>query len=230
MKKNNQILIYAVTLIGAILMLAGSCKKSDEEGLVTDIDGNVYHTVTIGTQVWMVENLKTTHYRNGDAISNVTDNAAWVALKTEAYCWFVNDIANKDTHGALYNWYAVSDIRNLCPSGWHVPSDTEWTILEDYLGGQDVAGGKLKEAGTSHWESPNTGATNESGFSALPVGYRWNVFYTGIYEQGEAFWWTNTAAYGNTSAWKRVLGYDSAKSIRGAMGGGAGLSVRCIKD
>jgi uncharacterized protein (TIGR02145 family) len=141
-----------------------------ETNTVTDIDGNIYHTVTIGTQVWMVENLKTTKYRNGDPIPNVTGNA-WAALTTGAYCWYNNDAATyKATYGALYNWYAVADSRNIAPTGWHVPTDAEWTTLTTFLGGESVAGGKLKETGTNHWTSPNTGATNETGFTALPGG------------------------------------------------------------
>ncbi len=150
--------------------------KSSETGIVTDIDGNTYQTIKIGNQWWMAENLKVTHYRNGDAIPNVTDYTEWVYLTSGAYCAYDNDNSHVATYGRLYNWYAVSDSRNVAPSGWHVSTFEEWQTLEDYLGGSSVAGGKLKEAGTSHWASPNTGATNESGFSALPSGYRSHVY------------------------------------------------------
>ena len=113
---------------------------------VTDIDGNVYRTVKIGTQVWMAEKLKTTRYRNGDPIPNVTDNPQWISLKTGALCWYKNDEANKATYGSLYNWFAVADSRNIAPVGWHVPSDEEWTTLTTCLGGEFFAGGKLIEA------------------------------------------------------------------------------------
>ena len=155
--------VYGTQVIFSTATLSG--------GTVVDIDGNVYNTVTIGTQVWMVENLKTTKYRNGDAIPNVTGNASWVALSTGAYCWYNNDAATyKATYGALYNWYAVGDSRNIAPSGWHVATDSEWTTLSTFLGGESIAGDKLKEIGTSHWLSPNTGATNSNGFTAFPGG------------------------------------------------------------
>jgi uncharacterized protein (TIGR02145 family) len=142
---------------------------------VTDGDGNVYNTVTIGTQIWMKGNLKTMKFNYGTSIPNVTDNTTWAGLTSAAYCWYNNDAATyKTTYGALYNWYAVdvasNDGKNVCPAGWHIPSDAEWTTLTDYLGGASVAGSKLKETGTTHWLSPNTGATNESGFTALPGG------------------------------------------------------------
>ncbi|MFC1562338.1 FISUMP domain-containing protein, partial [candidate division KSB1 bacterium] len=150
---------------------------------VTDIDENVYQIVQIGDQEWMVENLKVTRYRNGDAIPNVTDGSAWGGLSTGAYCTYYNNASNAAVYGHLYNWYAVDDSRGLAPEGWHVPTDEEWKELEMYLGmsqseadtsgwrGTDE-GDKLKETGTSHWGSPNAGATNESGFTALPGGYR----------------------------------------------------------
>jgi len=139
---------------------------------VTDIDGNCYRTVTIGTQVWMAENLKVTHDCNGEAIPNVTDGATWAGLTAGAYCEYNNDVNNVATYGRLNNWYAVADSRNISPAGWHVASDAEWQTLSIFLGGDAIAGGKMKETGTTHWYSPNTGATNESGFSALPGGYR----------------------------------------------------------
>ena len=150
-----------------------------------DGDGNLYATTTIGTQVWMAENLRTTKYADGTAIPLVNTNATWNALTatSKAYCWYNDDIGNKATYGALYTWAAAmngaassadnpSTIQGVCPTGWHLPSDEEWTELTYYLGGESVAGGKLKETGTTHWNSPNTGATNETGFTALPGGYR----------------------------------------------------------
>jgi uncharacterized protein (TIGR02145 family) len=142
-------------------------KKGDFNN-VTDIDGNVYSTVTIGTQVWMAEDLKTTHYTDGTPIPYVTDNPEIVNLKSGAYCWFNNEESNKTIYGAVYNWYATAD--KLCPVGWHVSTYSDWATLIDYCGGWELAGGKLKEAGAIHWDAPNTGATNETGFTALPAG------------------------------------------------------------
>ncbi|HPG41220.1 MAG TPA: FISUMP domain-containing protein [bacterium] len=137
---------------------------------VTDIDGNIYQIIKIGNQLWMAEDLRVTHYRNGEPIPNVTDNSQWDYLTSGAYCYYADDSSYATTYGALYNWYAVNDTRNLAPTGWHVPTDREWQTLVDYLGGDDVAGGKLKETGTEHWESPNEGATNASGFTSRPGG------------------------------------------------------------
>jgi len=150
-----------------------------------DIEGNVYPTVNIGTQVWMAENLKTTKYNDGMAMPLVSDNNAWEALKTPGYCWYNNDAAaNKNRFGALYNWYTVNT-KKLCPAGWHVPNDKEWTTLRTYLGGEEIAGGKLKETGTTHWTSPNTDATNQTEFTALPGGgRRSNGEFFGLGTQG----------------------------------------------
>jgi len=197
---------------------------------VTDYDGNTYETVQIGTQTWMKQNLKVTHYRNGDAIPNVTDNTAWTALTTGAYCNYSNDVATADIYGKLYNYYTVVDNRNLCPAGWHVPSDAEWTTLETYLGGSNVAGGKLKEIGTTHWVSPNTGADNTSGFTALPGGIRNHDDGTYHANGGLGFWWSTTENSANT-AWYCYLstsdGFSKRYYDRGKSGG---FSVRCLKN
>jgi uncharacterized protein (TIGR02145 family) len=195
---------------------------------VSDVDGNTYKVVIIGTQVWMAENLKTTKYSDGTPIPLVTDNTAWSNLTTPGYCWYNNDSATiAQTYGALYNWYTVNT-GNLCPAGWHVPTDAEWTILITYLGGEDVAGGKLKEAGTAHWSSPNTGATNETGFTALPGGFR-------------------SAVYGDCRSIGQVGGLLSATDNEDAVGNSwgfyyadtkvyhegfkrMGTYVRCVKD
>jgi uncharacterized protein (TIGR02145 family) len=193
---------------------------------VKDIDGNVYKTAINGTQVWMAENLKTTKYNDGTAIPFVNDNNSWAALITPAYCWYNNDsTANKNTYGALYNWYSVNT-NKLCPGGWHVSTDAEWTTLTTYLGGESVAGGKLK--GTTHWEGPNTGATNESGFNALSSGYRYyNGAFANIGYYG--FWWSATE--GNVSdAWARYMGYTSSSVVRDKFSKQYGWSVRCLRD
>ena len=196
---------------------------------VTDADGNVYHTITIGTQTWTVENLKTTHYNDGTAIPNVTDNTAWENLTTGAYCWYDNDsTTNKNTYGALYNWYAVNTGK-LAPAGWHVPTDADWDTLSAYLGGDNVSGGALKDTGTTYWQSPNTEATNSSGFSALPGGYRsYNGDFSSIGNYG--FWWSATEINAS-SAYYRGLGYDG--SHLGSYGDGGkscGFSVRLLRD
>ena len=138
---------------------------------IADADGNTYKIIKIGDQVWTAENLRTTRYNDGTEIPLVTDYTAWTNLTTPSYAWTNNDIGNKSVYGALYNWFVVKTCK-LCPSGWHVPTDAEWTILENHLGGISVAGGKMKETGTEHWFAPNTDATNESGFTALPGGWR----------------------------------------------------------
>ena len=195
---------------------------------VTDTDGNVYQTVTIGTQVWMAENLKTTKYNDGSPIPLVTDSAAWVTLPTPGYCWYNNDAATyKSTYGALYNWYAVNTGK-LAPTGWHVPTDAEWRTLTTFFGGESVAGGKLKEAGATHWNSPNTGATNSSGFSGLPGGSR---YFNGTFiSVGNFEYWWSSSAFDATSAWFRGVYYDNATVNRYYNDCTYGFSVRCVKD
>ena len=241
MKNKNRSLIYLFVILGVLLIHTSSCKKDENPTpipTVTDIDGNVYHTVTIGTQVWMVENLKTTKHRDGSAIPNITDSAAWGNLTTGAYCDYSNTPGNSTTYGRLYNWYVVNDSRNIAPIGWHVPTDGEWNIMEKNLDntvdttatswvGTDI-GSKVKETGTAHWASPNSGATNSSGFTALPGGYRnGNGTFDGIGSNG-CFW--SATASNATNAWDRYLGYDYAKVDRGSYAKIDGYSVRCLKD
>jgi uncharacterized protein (TIGR02145 family) len=197
-------------------------------GTVSDYDGNIYSTVHIGNQIWMAENLKTTKYSDGTSIPLVTDDTAWINLSTPGYCWYNNNDAAAQTYGALYNWYTVN-MGNLCPTSWHVPTDAEWTTLTDYLGGDNVAGGKLKETGTTHWESPNTGATNETGFTALPGGYRNSLDggFGGLGYQGT--WWSASEG-SSSSAWRRRLNSDGSDVDRFRYNYEFGFSVRCIKD
>lgn len=194
---------------------------------VFDIDGNGYHTVTIGTQVWLVENLKTTKYRDGTSIPNVKVDAQWQALATGAYSDYNNTPSNSTKYGRLYNWYAIIDIRNIAPIGWHVPTDADWDILIGYLGGVGVASGKLKETGTVHWLSPNTDATNEFGFSALPAGYRYKEgWYFFMNEVG--YFWSPTD-YSTTNAFYRAIRNVKDSIIMNNISKNQGLSVRCIK-
>ena len=236
MKNKNTICIYSLIALCFLLMLSSSCKKKDNNsnpapttGTVTDIDGNVYHTVTIGTQVWMVENLKVTHYRNGDPIAHIMDDTLWVHLTSGAFCNYNDDGVNGSTYGRLYNWYAITEAHIISPVGWHIPSDAEWTTLTTYLGGESIAGGKLKENGTIHWNAPNTGATNETGFTALPGGYR--GFLDGTYYSvgNGGYWWSSTE--GNAGkAWCRYLSSSSSEVISSNNWKGFGFSVRCIRD
>ncbi len=228
-----------VSVLLLLIISVTACKKNstdsnEKEGLpqtgtVTDIDGNVYQTVKIGDQWWMAENLKVTRYRNGDPIPHVTVDSIWKDLTTGAYCNKEYVIDYLDTYGCLYNWYAVNDDREIAPTSWHVASDSDWQVLVDFLGGYDTAGGKLKETGTEHWSSPNSGATNESGFTALPAGYRLGsagqYSYSGLHAQ----FWTSTA-YDSTSAWYRSLFHNSTLVGQSAYNLDWGLSVRCVKD
>jgi uncharacterized protein (TIGR02145 family) len=196
--------------------------------IVTDFDGNFYRTVLIGDQCWMMDNLKVTHYRNGDTIPNVADANEWHGFGEGAFCDFNNDPVNVDTYGRLYNWYAVTDGRNIAPEGWHVATLEEWQALADYLGGNAIAGGKLKATGTTFWLSPNTGATNESGFTAMPGGYRndWGQF---VHMADEARFWTSTM-YTGTNGEYLYLVYNNSELLQTWLYWRFGLSVRCVKD
>ena len=193
---------------------------------VTDIDGNAYSLVTICSQIWTKTNLNVSHYRNGDVIPQVTDATQWAALTTGAWCYYNNDPANSAIYGKLYNWYAVNDTRGLAPVGFHIPTDTEWTALTTCLGGETVAGGKMKETGTSHWISPNTNATNSSVFTGIPGG----MSTTDMANKGyNGYWWSSTELGLNVS-WGRFLSNNSETISRIDGNKPFGFSVRCIKD
>jgi len=233
-KAMKRIGILIAGLMGLALFLNCNPTSSDNSSgsgteTVKDVDGNIYHTVKIGTQTWTVENLKTTHYNDGTAIPLVTGESAWGNLTTGGYCWYNNNSATyKKTYGAIYNWYAVNTGK-LALAGWHVPTDAEWGTLSAYLGGDDTAGGKLKEVGTTHWRLPNTRATNSSGFTALPGGCR---NYDGVFHDvgDNGYWWSSTAVDNASSAYSRHLFYnygdfywvDDYKNI--------GFSVRLVRD
>jgi uncharacterized protein (TIGR02145 family) len=203
-------------------------------GIVTNpgagvtFNGYNYSSIVLGNnQEWMAENLRTTTYANGDPIPNVTDNTQWSNLTTGAWSHYNNDSQNENPYGKLYNWFTVADSRNVCPTGWHVPTDAEYTLLIDYLGGQVVAGGKMKSTGTQYWISPNTAATNESGFSGLPGGLRNFGAFVSI--GNYSYWWSSTEG-SSTGAYARNLyyssgdvdGFDSIKK--------SGFSIRCLRD
>ena len=197
----------------------------------TDIEGNSYKTVQIGTQVWMSENLKTTKFNDNSAIPYVSDNSVWESLSTPGYCWYNNGEASyKAIYGGLYNWYTVRT-GILCPTGWHVSTDTDWATLRDFLGGENVSG-NLKETGSNHWSSPNTGASNETDFTALPGGYRYGTGGTFDYIGWYGDWWSSTESpeYGSNTAWKWEMCYNNTNLLRNWSFKGSGYSVRCVKD
>ena len=196
---------------------------------VTDIAGNTYQTIRIGDQIWMAENLRTNKYANGTIIPNVTNDAQWDGLTTGAWCWFENNNSNELPLGKLYNWYAVENQDDLCPIGWRLPTDTDLQILIDYLGGSDVAGGKLKQEGSEYWIDPNIGATNESGFSAQPHGGRgfqgkFSTFF-GYFAQ----FWTISEEDQN-KAWYLSLSHLNDNTILTNTQKRYGMAVRCIKQ
>lgn len=226
-----------------VLLLIGSCRKNADEtvptvdggaGLgdcpgdttVTDIDGNVYPVVLIGSQYWMAKNLRTTRYRDGTTIPNVTDSAAWGQLNSGAWCNYENDGSYDFTYGKLYNWFAANP--NICPLGWHVPTDAEWTVLTDYLGGVSVAGGKMKS--TTLWNAPNTAATNESCFSGLPGGRR-DSFSTQFGSLGAfGYWWSASEGGTVEMAQARRLYFDDASAPSFGQTKRWGHCIRCVKD
>ncbi len=219
--------IFFLSIVLASCILLFGCKKKKEEPVyVTDQDGNVYPTVVIGNQVWMTKNLNTTKYRNGDLIPRVIDDVGWDTLHTGAYCNYDLYI---ETYGRLYNWYAVNDSRGIAPLGWHVASWDEWNVLVNYMGGADVAGVKLKEAGSEHWATYNNSATNESGFTALPGGFR-TMGGPFEYISDAGIWWCSTEE--NEQGAKAVSMWYNQGGVRLYSGGKKewGYSVRCVKD
>lgn len=228
-------IINTFPLLYILLFMSISCKKSSDSptifpnGTITDIDGNVYNVVTIGSQTWMKENLKTSRFNDGTTINLVSDGLAWARTSTPGYCWYYNNIVNKDIYGAMYNWYSVGT-KKLCPVGWHVPDNNDWTTLINFLGGESIAGGKLKETGTNHWTSPNDGATNESLFTGLPGGYR-------SYKDGVFFsigdncsWWSSTYIDNTTAKLRALTNYGTSDVQNVDAHTGYGVYVRCVKD
>jgi uncharacterized protein (TIGR02145 family) len=216
---------YATNSVGTAY---GSLVSFTTLSSVTDIDGNTYNTVQIGNQVWMSENLKTSRYRNGGLIPNVTtDNTAWGNLTTGAWSYYNNDVSNNAIYGKLYNWYTTLG-DTLCPTGWGVPTDAEWTTLTDSLGGESVAGSKMKSKGITYWSSQSAGTDNSSGFSALPGGYR-NDSGSFFNVRTSAFFWSATK-YDSSGAWFRGLDYYNGNVNRNVDYKSVGVSVRCLRD
>lgn len=221
---------YAVNGYGIAYGNEVAFKTTSEVTTVNDIDGNTYNTVQIGLQTWLKENLKVTRYNDGSEIPNVTDTEEWSAVVTGAYCWYDNDEAlYKNVYGALYNFYVVSDTRGVCPVGWHVPDNDEWQALSDYLGGNEIAGGKLKEAGTEHWYDNTVDTDNSSDFTALPGGVKGFWGFDGIYSHG--YWWSESEIDSEEEIGGVVfLRYDSNKFYLSSARKDYGNSIRCIKD
>jgi len=210
-------LILSIT--SAVLILMCSC---------TSPNNNTGDIIKIGEQVWMTKNLGVSTYRNGDIIPQVTNPAQWSSLTTGAWCYYDNEAANGTKYGKLYNWYAVNDPRGLAPIGYHVPSDEEWSTLTTFLGGDEVAGGKMKSTGTTLWSSPNTDASNSSGFAGLPGGNRYlngTFYYIGL--NGD--WWSSTEN-NTTNAWHRHFNYGNGNVVRNNLNKTNGCSVRCLRD
>jgi uncharacterized protein (TIGR02145 family) len=205
--------------------------KTEEQKIVyganvKDIDGNEYKTIVIGAQTWMAENLKTTKYNDGKSIETTATNSDWNTLTNGGFCWYNNDVKNKDTYGAIYNWYAVNTGK-LCPTGWHVATDKDWQTLSSNLGGTYLAGGLLKETGTTHWIDPNL-ATNETGFTALPGGTR---NYFGSYDAlgKTCYLWSSTVpADDNASYWQMSNEHTGLTTYK--LNKASGFSVRCLRD
>jgi uncharacterized protein (TIGR02145 family) len=223
--------VKAVSSGGTVYGNDGTFTTTDVPLTITDFDGNVYNTVQIGTQLWMKENLKVTHYSNGDGILQITDNLAWNTQNSGAFTWMLNDLSFKDITGALYNWYTAADVRNVCPAGWHVPSKIDATVMFDYLGGSTVAGGKMKEAGTSHWITPNTGGDNSSGFSGFGGGYR---SYDGSFKDYGVWggWWTAIDCYSSAPYLYIIHNTETLVNLSVPNNSPAnyGYSIRCIKN
>jgi uncharacterized protein (TIGR02145 family) len=204
-------------------------KPTNGYGLnITDVEGNSYKTVYIGTQTWMAENLKASKYNDGTDIPNITDNTQWSNLTTGAWAYYNNDVANNAKYGKLYNWYAVSPTtngnKNVCPTGWHVPSDAEWTVLTDYLGGLNVAGGKIKEAGIINWFNPNNEASNITLFTAVPGGFRDNGGNSNFIGAHCYIWSSSNATL--STAFERELSYGNGSLIKTDTSKKYGFTVR----
>jgi uncharacterized protein (TIGR02145 family) len=220
--------IFKISAVIIFIIITQSCKKEVDNSF-QDIDGNVYNPIQVGTQVWMKENLRTTRYSNGDLIPTTTPVTLDIQSETTPKYQWVSDgnTGNVAVYGRLYTWYAATDTRRVCPTGWHLPSDDEWTLLITYLGGETVAGGKLKETGVSHWTAPNTGATNETGFTALPGGYRGTA---GIYDiTTDGYWWTTTE-YSNSVSYYRFISSSVSEANRLSCPKNYGFSIRCLQD
>jgi uncharacterized protein (TIGR02145 family) len=235
MKKINGIWLSQIIIPVLLLIQMNSCKK-DETEPVTDVDGNVYSTVTIGTQVWMAENLKTTKFNDMSNITMITSNSTWTSTTNPAYCWYNNDTTYKAYYGALYNWFAVNT-RKVCPTGWHVPSHVEFEIMEMYLGmtqeQADSLGWRGKDQGKklksrSGWNNNGNGS-NSTGFSAFPGGYRYGASGAFFNIGTLSYWWSSSLDASNFGLYRR-LDCDQSKVYAGSVRRQAGKYIRCVMD
>jgi len=226
MKKNSNLFFSFPVVVALILIFASGCKKENDFD-VTDIDGNGYHIVTIGTQEWLKENLKTTKLNDGTAIKLEPEDSAWESLTVAGYCYYDNNQSIGNIYGALYNYIAVASGK-LCPTGWHVPTKAEWETLRDNTGGENSAGGNLKEKGTVHWNSPNTGATDQVGFTALPGGERYGSGSFHYLGENNNFW-TTTPGPQNEPFGVRMY-YDGADFHMSEFDKDMAISVRCVRN
>jgi uncharacterized protein (TIGR02145 family) len=231
MKNLIRIRLCWLFAIGISLIVTAGCKKSEDTNIVegasiTDSEGNLYKTVIIGTQTWIASDLKVTKFSNGDIIPTTTlDISKETAPK---YQWaYANDETNVATYGRLYTWYIATDSRKICPAGWHVPTDVEWESLKLFLGGESAAGVKLKTAGTTLWQSPNSGVTNETGFSAVPGGWR---KITGEFVSLHLSNYQWSSSDGVPLGWGQAFHSDDNLLLRGGYTKAAGVSIRCLKD
>ena len=243
--KSQLLILFKYLLFGQFLILLTGCEKSEpkqtqyikgQTGTVIDIEGNVYKTIEIGTQIWMAENLKTTLLNDSSSILDncshiitVLNDTGYINVLTTGYCWYNNITYTTENHfGVLYNFYAV-ETEKLCPTGWHIPSEAEWNTLTDYLGGNSIAGGKLKESSLRNWDIPNKGATNESGFNALPGGRRYSSHntFSGMREFG--YWWTSTSKSVGIATMK-YMSYDNTAILDDEFPQTTACSIRCIKN
>lgn len=230
--------LSTLLLIFPMFLMMESCKKEEKQepndnnnvssGKVKDIDGNEYGIVTIGEQDWLASNLRTTRFSNGDEIPNVKLDSVWESLVSGAWAHYDNDETYENPYGKLYNWFTISDQRNVCPTGWRVPTAEDWEVLMDYLGGESVAGGKLKMEGTEHWQSASGAVTNSSGFSALPGGTR--LKNGGFHDLGGvgAYWSSTETSSSNGRS--RFLLSNSIYAEPQSINKGVGMSCRCIKE
>lgn len=226
MKNLKRILLSSmVTLLMCMTALNSSAQKAGE--MAKDVDGNMYQSVVIGTQTWLTENLKVTRYSDATDIKQITDKTQWAKTTAPAFCWYDNDVANKDEYGALYNWHAVNG-GNICPKGWHVPTDAEWTTLEEFVGGAQQAAEILKEKGTTHWKTTSAAVSDPYHFSARAAGFR-NSDGDFTYQLSDCCWWTATSSTSTYARNRSFSYYDKGISQRDIQRSN-GYSIRCVMD
>jgi uncharacterized protein (TIGR02145 family) len=224
----RKIPFFVLILMTFVILSAGCTKEEKLQDPVTDVEGNIYKTVKIGSQVWMAENLRTTKYNDGIEITLTTGSGQWNDLSNAGFCWYDNNESSfKELYGALYNGYAVVTGK-LCPDGWHIPEKQEWTVLSEFLGDSVKAGGKMKEAGTANWKVPNKGADNSSGYTAVAAGIR---YFEGTFSSNQSYscLWAVTEA-SPEELWCVSLYFADSNLSFNHRSKKYGFSVRCIKD